>query len=324
MTHQMRAAVWLATLTLAGAAAAQPSGPDGNLPLPAPQLQQRLQRDDFEIDDVEKTQGGIMTTAKLELDFHRPELEVDAKWKAANKDADGWNNSPRREIGAYAVQQLFLSPDDYVVPPVVLRCIPLDVYRRVDAAAEPTLPPHPCVLGTLSAWLHNVTEPKVIFEPERFSRDPRYAYHFGNLNLLAYLIAHRDRRSSNFLVSTDALNPQFFSVDNGIAFGEMLYNYLNWHFDQLAVKDLPRQAVERLRAVTPADLAALGVLVELQPDAAGVLRSVPPGANADPRVGVRTVGGGLQIGLTADEISAVDDRRRALLERIDQGKAGEF
>jgi hypothetical protein len=287
-------------------------------------LQRRPQQDNFEIDDVQETHGGIMTTAKLELDFSRPELEIDVKWKAAGKDADGWNNSPRREIGAYAVQKLFLTPDDYVVPPVALRCIPLAAYRPVDPKAAPTLEGHPCVLGTLSAWLRNVTEPEQIFQPERFRRDPRYAYHFGNLNLFAYLIAHRDRRSSNFLVSTDALNPQIFSVDNGIAFGGVLYNFLSWHFDQLAVDDLPRDSIERLRRVTPADLTALGVLVELQPDDVGVLRSVPPGPNADPAAGVRRVGEGLQVGLTAAEIEAVAERRRELLERIDRGEAREF
>jgi hypothetical protein len=313
-----------ACLLIATVAGAQPSGPDGNIPIPAPELQRRLQQDNFEIDEVGETHGGIMTTAKLELDFSHPELEVDVKWKAAGKDADGWNNSPRREIGAYAVQQLFLSPDDYVVPPVALRCIPLAAYRPVDPKAEGTIAPHPCVLGTLSAWLRNVTEPDEIFQPERFRRDPRYAYHFGNLNLFAYLIAHRDRRSSNFLISTDTLNPQIFSVDNGIAFGGVLYNFLNWHFDQLAVDDLPRTSIERLRRVTPEDLTKLGVLVELQPDSAGVLRAVTPGPNADPSAGVRRVGEGLQIGLTAAEIQAVADRRRELLERIDRGEAREF
>jgi hypothetical protein len=222
------------------------------------------------------------------------------------------------------VQKLFLTPDDYVVPPVALRCVPLAAYRRVDPKAEATIPSHPCVLGTLSAWLRNVTEPEEIFQPERFRRDPRYAYHFGNLNLFAYLIAHRDRRSSNFLISTDALNPQIFSVDNGIAFGEVLYNFFSWHFDQLAVDDLPRQSIERLRRVTPDDLTALGVLVELQPDDAGVLRAVPPGPNADPSVGVRKVGEGLQLGLSAKEIEAVAKRRSELLDRIDRGEAREF
>lgn len=322
--RSLAAVLCAAALAGAATAVAQPAGPDGNIPIAAPQLLRRLQQDNFEIDEVEDTHGGIMTTAKLELDFSHPELEVDVKWKAAGSDADGWNNSPRREIGAYAVQQLFLTPDDYVVPPVVVRCIPLAAYRPVDPDAAPTIPSHPCVLGTLSAWLENVTEPEAIFQPERFRRDPRYAYHFGNLNLFAYLIAHRDRRTSNFLISTDTLNPQIFSVDNGIAFGEMLYNFFSWHFDQLAVDDLPRASIERLRRATPEDLNALGVLVELQPDETGVLRAVSPGPNADPNAGVRKVGDGLQLGLTASEIKMVSDRRRELLDRIDRGEAREF
>ena len=50
-------------------AAAQPSGPNGNLPMRADLLQQRLQNDPFEIVEVEKTSGGVMDTAKVTLRF---------------------------------------------------------------------------------------------------------------------------------------------------------------------------------------------------------------------------------------------------------------
>lgn len=326
MTAPSRLASIAVAVLLAAAAPAQPPDPDGNIPLPAPVLVRLLQHEPFEIDEVEATEGGIMDTAKLELDFEarQPELELDVKWKAAPAGGDGWNNSPRREIGAYAVQQLFLDPHDQVVPPVVLRCIPFDVYRPLDKDPQPTLPPHRCVLGTLSVWMHHVRMPDPVFDRARFERDPRYAYHFANVNLLGYLISHRDRRPSNFLLSTDPLNPQLYSVDNGIAFGGAMYNFLTWHFDRIAVANLPRTSIDRLRRVTPAQLAALGVLAELQPDGAGGLRAVPPGPNADPQAGVRRVGEGIQIGLTAAEIEAIAARRRELLAAIDGGEVGEF
>ena len=68
-----------------------------------------------------------------------------------------------------------------------------------------------------------------------------------NLNLLAYLIAHRDARSSNFLMPTDPSNPRVFSIDNGIAFGGVLYNFFTWHFDEIRTGGLPRQSIDRLR-----------------------------------------------------------------------------
>lgn len=318
----IRRAAPLLVLLLAGTGLAQPSGPDGNLPLPAADVQRRLEREPFTIAAVGDTEGGIMDTARLTLDFGQPP-RLAAKWKAAPGYDESWNNSPRREIGAYVVQQLLFAPEDYVVPPVALRCIPFAIFRPLDDDPESNVPPHPCVLGTLSAWLQNVTRPDNILQRERFSRDPRYAYHFANFNLLAFLIQHRDRKDSNFLMSTDPGNPQVFSIDNGIAFSGW-YNFLTWHFDALAVADLPRRSIARLRRVTPADLAALGVLAELQPDAHGVLRAVPPGPNADPQRGVRRVGDGIQIGLTAEEIAGVAARREEILARIARGEADVF
>ncbi len=312
-----------AAVLVAATAVAQPPDPGGNIPLPAPQLQQRLQHEPFAIVAVDDTEGGIMFTSRLELAFAAPP-RIAAKWKEAPCDGESWNNAPRREVAAYVVQQLFLDPHDQVVPPVAIRCIPLPVYRPVDDDADPTRPPHPCVLGTLSAWLHGVTQPDDIFVPDRFRRDRRYAYHFANFNLLAVLITHRDRKDSNFLMATDALNPQVFSIDNGIAFGGVAYNVFIRHFDQLAVADLPRTSVERLRRVTPDQLAALGVLVELQPDDAGVLQAVPPGPNADPHAGVRPAGDGIQFGLTAEEIARIARQRQWLLERVDRGAVGLF
>jgi hypothetical protein len=299
--------------------AAQPSGPDGNIPLPAPVLEQRLLNDPFQVVAVGKTSGGIMTTEKVTLLFPSDGMRIKAKWKAAPSGGGGWNNHPSREIGAYQVQELFLDPEDYVVPPSVARCIPLADYAPIQADAKPTLPHTRCVLGTLSAWLDNVEEPKETYDVERFKRDPRFARLFANLNILTYLIAHRDRRPSNFLISTDELNPQMFSVDNGIAFGDMLFNYLNWQFDHIVIGSVPAAAVARLRAVTPARLQAFAVLEDLQPDADGILRPVSGAAVVDPTRGERLDGKGVQIGLTTAEIRDLAQRVRDLLANVDSG-----
>jgi hypothetical protein len=301
----------LALLTCgARPALAQPSGPDGNIPLPAAELQRRLQNDPFEIVAVGTTHGGITKTAKLTLAFADGQ-RVEVKWKAAPSGGEGWDNSPRRELAAYTAQQLFLGPDDFVVPPVAVRCIPLDAYRPVDPSAKPNLPHARCIYGTFSAWLENVKEPDKAWDPDRFSRDPGYAYRFGNLNLFTYLIAHHDAKASNFLMSTDGDDPRIYSIDNGIAFAGV-YNVLTWHFDHILVGGLPARSVERLQQVRPEDLDRLAVLAELQP------------AGTDHQQGLRTVGNGIQIGLTTAEIAGMSERLQKLLADVREGKEQVF
>lgn len=305
---------------LCAAASAQASAV---LPLPAAELLQRMQFEDFAIASVEATHNGIMDTRKLELRF-ADGTTIAAKWKAAPSGGEGWNNSPRREIGAYAMQRFFLDRQDYLVPPVAARCIPLDVYQAVAADRGANVEGTRCVFGLLSAWLSNVTEPDPVFDRERFARDRRYAFNLADLNLLHYLIDHRDARASNFLIATDGNDARIFSVDNGIAFGTLVYNYFIANLNDIRVSALPRQSVDRLRRITRDDLAQLGTLAQLEADSAGVLRNVPPTANVDPDSGVRVTANGLQLGLTRSEIDAVMKRLQVLLATIDAGDLGVF
>lgn len=288
---------------------------DPTLPAPAAILESRLQ-DDFTIAAEDAAGGGVMGARKLTLVF-QDGFRMETKWKAAPPGGDGWNNSPRREVGAWAVQQLFLDPADYAVPPVVARGISLDVYRAIDPTAEPNIAGTRTVFGALAVWLQNVARPTRAFDPERFARDARYAFHFANLNLLAYLIAHRDARSSNFLMPTDPSDARVFSIDNGIAFGGVLYNFFTWHFDEILTTGLPRRSIERLRRISRRDLARFGVLGQLEADRAGVLRTVAPGDNLDPEAGVRIAADRIQFGLTVGELDAMEERRLDLLVRVD-------
>lgn len=165
------------------------SDPSANLPSSPARLIDRLQNDDFVVASADAAGGGVMGAKKLGLVFPKDEFAIDVKWKAAPAGGDGWNNSPRREIGAYAVQELFLDPDHYPVPPVVARGISLDDYGVVDKDATPNIEGTRCVFGGMAAWPENVARPEHAFDPKRFSADERYAFHFANLNLLAYLIA---------------------------------------------------------------------------------------------------------------------------------------
>ena len=260
---------------------------------------------------------------KLHLVFNDG-FETDAKWKQTKNTGDSWNNSPRREIGAYEVQKFFLQPDEFIVPPSAPRCIPLEVYRAVDPAPQPNLPGVRCVFGLLSGWLSNVEQPARAFDRTRFASDPLYRDRFAALNLLHYLIDHRDARANNFLMSRNPADPRIYSIDNGIAFGGVLYNFFIPHYNRVVVSGLPKATVERLRAVGPRDLERLGVLGELRADESGVLRPVEPRANLDPERGARLSSGLMQFGLSANEIAAIRKRLDDVLARIDRGELAVF
>lgn len=303
-------------------AGAQPSGRHGNLPLPPGEMERLMATAPFEIEEVEGAGGGVMGAKKLELEFDTPDkhdVDFDVKWKEGASGGEGWNNAPRREIAAYRIQQLYLDPVDYIVPPVVARCIPLRTYQPIEKEPPATFEGTQCVFGTLSAWLDNVTMPSQAFDAERFSTDRRYAYHFGNLNLLTYLIDHRDARQNNFLISKDPANPQLFAIDNGISFGGVLYNFFTSHLDRIRVGGLPERSIERLRTVTHEQWQRLAVLVQLQADEHGILRPVEFTPAWDPEAGARWSKGVLQLGLTTAEIEAVEQRAKALLAEIDKG-----
>lgn len=307
------------SLTIATAISAQPSGPNGNLPLPPEELRRRLEHDPFEITAVEETKGGVMGAQKLAVVFPPDGFTTNVKWKAADDGGEEWNNAPRREIAAYKVQQLFLDPEDYVVPPVAVRCIPLSGYRPIDESPSPTIEGTQCVLGVVSAWLDNVKQPDEALDRTRYSTDPSYCYAFGNLNLLTYVIAHRDARSANMLVSTVPGDPRVFSVDNGISFGGVLYNFFTWHFDRIVVGGLPKRATERLDRLTRADLERFGVVADLRADEHGVLQAVKPGSDVDPEIGERDLPDGIQFGLTSREIDEMWERIQTLRGWIASG-----
>ena len=295
--------------------------PTPALPLPADEIGRLLAAAPFDLVRVERAPGGVMGVGHARIRFPERDVELDVKWKTApSGDADGWDNSPRKEIAAYAIQQWFLDVPDWVVPPTAIRCIALDRFRRLTPSAEATIEGTRCVLGLLAAWLENVEPPTVLYDAERFTHDRRYAGHMADLNLLTYLIDHRDGRGGNFLVSKDADDGRVWAVDNGIAFGNWVWNYFVTNWNVIRVPALRRDAVERLRHVTPEQVRSLLVLDELRADADGVLRPVEGSAPRHVDRGTRIAPGWIQFGLTADEAAAVDARRRELLERVDHGE----
>jgi hypothetical protein len=252
-----------------------------------------------------------------------PEVDrvLTTKWKVAADGGTGWNNSPRREIAAYAVQKWFLDPPDYVVPTTVAVCLAPDALPEPEA---PGLPGARCVFGMQAIWLENVTQPERLFDPWRFYRDPHYAVHLANYNLLAHLIRNRDTRAGNYLVSRDETNRRVYAIDNGITFGTRFFNFFKTHWNRIRVPALSRRSIERLRRVGDAEIDALAVVAEFRLGPDGILRETAPTAPFSREQGVRMRDGILQLGLEPGEIEGVRRRLRDLLLDVDEGRLGVF
>lgn len=284
---------------------------------------ERLEADPCTVVKEDGAGGGVTGARKLVLRFSDGE-EILVKWKPVPGGMDGWNNSPRKEIAAYQVQRLFLDPADHVVPTTVLRCLELDAFTLTGSKVAPNVEGARCVLGEVEVWVHDAHIPDHIYDPELFERDSAYATHMADMNLLTYLIRHQDGRASNFLLANDPENRRVFSIDNGIAFGASLHNFFVKNWDTVRVPALRKKSVERLRTLPPGAFEPLAVVVELKRDEAGVLRPAARSPSRHPDEGIYLGDGALQLGLTAEEIADLGERRESLLEQVDAGRLRTF
>jgi len=278
----------------------------------------------LELRSYREAGGGTTGAEKYTVYFPSADVEMVTKWKEVPARLDGVNNSPRKELVAYAIQRIFLDPPDYVVPAAAARCEPIETYRQRHKLASPTVEGTKCVLGILSVWVTHVTVPEELYDEERFRSDYQYAYFMSNFNLLTYLIKHRDGRDGNILVSEDETDRRVFSVDNGIAFGARIFNYFvpNWY--KLRVAAVRKDSIDRLRELRREDLDFLMVVAQLEVDDEGMLRSVPPGPPLDPDAGAVARDGTVQFGLTASEIDGIYERIEALIRAVDEGRVPVF
>ncbi|MFN2420044.1 MAG: hypothetical protein ABR527_01485 [Gemmatimonadota bacterium] len=312
----------LLALLAALAAVAPLRAQDVNLLHPVDSLESWLAARPFEIIDFRGSRGEGDRTQRAALEFS-DSLIVLAKWARAAPGGERFNNVPRYELAAYAIQRLFLDQPDYVVPPTIARVVPLDWYReKIDPETDPTFDDTASVLVVLQYWLNQVTVLEE-FDRDRFDAEPRYSYHVGNLNLVSYVIRHSDSNVGNFLISLASENPRAFAVDNGVAFS-MAESNRGTLWREIRVPAVPRATVERLRAITEDDLRrALGVLVQFEVRQ-GELVAVPPGENLRPDAGVREVENVIQLGLTEGEIGRAYDRIQDLLRDVDRGQLKTF
>lgn len=286
---------------------------------PPDTLERWLLEEEFELGGSRGSRYPGDRTSQVQLFFDNGQ-SVLVKWAEAARGGDTWNNVPRYERAAYELQKLFLGPEEYSVPPTVLRTFPLEWYREsFDSTARPTFEDTRSVLVVLQYWLLAV-EPFEELDEERFERDRAYARHVANMNVLTYLIDHKDENEGNFLISRNENDPRAFSVDNGVAFRSRPSDR-GTYWDEIRVGALPTRTVERLRAIDLEDLAgALAVVDQFEVTPGGSLERVEPTPGLDGRFGVRREEGVIQIGLTDSEIEDVHDRLADLLEEIAEGE----
>jgi hypothetical protein len=308
----------LAGLLLAFGAAA--GAQDANITQPVADLERLLAAEPLVITHAEisrpKAKGDI--TLKADVSFGgAPPLRV--KLRKAEPGADAFNNVPRYDLAAYELQKLFLDPAEYVVPPTALRMIPRADFAKYQADVARTFSSAEQVLAVVQYWLSDITVVADVLDPVRFESDALYARHIGQLNVLTYLIEHRDSNVGNFLIGKSPTGARVFSIDHGVAFAS-IDSDRGEAWKQIRVNRLPADTVARLRALTLPQLEQrLGVLAQWRLDGDRFV-PVAPGPNLSPGRGVRREGKDLQMGLTRSEISAVNRLLGRLLQRIDTGE----
>lgn len=287
-----------------------------NFRLPAAEIERRLAGEPFQITGMADNRWQGDRTQRTTLRF-RDGTVLPVKWARSAEGGFDLNNQPRYELAAYRLQSLFLDPDDRVVPPTVLRVMPLRVYRQLDPELGPTFEGTTSVLVVLQYWLEDVTALEAP-DPGRLE-DPEYARRLAHLNLLTYLIRHADSNTGNVLVSTVG-EPRMYAVDNGVAFNSP-DSPRGTLWKDLHIDRIPAVALERLRRLDRATLdSTLAVVAQLRVGPDGQLVPEEPGPKRNPNRGVEMADGVVQLGLTNRELNDVWTRLRELIRRADAGE----
>ncbi len=199
MTTRNGFACLLAALSLACGVTA--AAQDANITQPVADLERLLAAEPLVITHAEisrpKAKGDI--TLKADVAFgNAPPLRV--KLRKAEPGADAFNNVPRYDLAAYELQKFYLDPAEYVVPPTALRMIPRADFAKYQPDVARTFSSAEQVLAVVQYWLSDITVVADVLDPVRFESDALYARHIGQLNILTYLIEHRDSNVGNFLL----------------------------------------------------------------------------------------------------------------------------
>jgi len=325
---QLLAPSLLGTAALIAALTAVPGqshAQDANFTAAPDAIEHMLQDEPLQIVGMADNRWQGDRTQRVALKF-KDGTVLGVKWARTPPGGRTLNNQPQYEIAAYRLQKLFLDPPHYVVPPTVMRVVPLSLYHQIDSLSQPTFEGTASVLVVIQYWLNNVKveEAQDLWEPQRFATDTAYARDFANLNVLTYLIRHADSNPGNVLIAADSTHPRLFAVDNGVAFSSP-DSPRGTFWKDLRVDRLPGATVQRLRSLTRDGVArALSVVAQYRTDADGRLEPMAPTARRKPFLNVVYAGGIAQFGLTDKEIDGVWERLQALLQRVDAGEISTF
>ena len=323
----MRLRSLLSGACLAVAAPTVLSGQDSNFLLPVAEIDRILRTAEIRPINVQPSRGlPGERTYRVTMQTEGGQV-LQIKYAPASEGADAFNNRPRYELAAYAVQRLFLDESEWVVPPTAIRAFPVDAVQATvdqapgDAASpvEQTFGEWRMTLVALQYWLFNVDLPEELPDRDRLEDEEIYERALGNFNLFTYVIRHSDSNEGNFVQALDPTRPRVFSVDNGVAFAsEESDRGTRWR--DLQLDRYPASAMDRLRSLTLEELQArLGVLVQLEVRD-GNFTEVEPTENLNPGRGVRRDAERIQLGLTESEIRAMYRRIVRLIDWVDEGR----
>ncbi|MFQ6113772.1 MAG: hypothetical protein ACE5NG_06735, partial [bacterium] len=93
---------------------------DSNILLPIEEIEQRLTYEPFEIFRFRDSRFRGDITKRVILRYFDGTV-IQVKWKRSERGGWAPNNEPRYEVAAYKLQKLFLNPEEFVVPPTVVR-----------------------------------------------------------------------------------------------------------------------------------------------------------------------------------------------------------
>lgn len=298
---------------------------DTNILYPVEYIEERLRTPELTILAIDRSRPlEEDRSRRVVLGGRDGEPEMEAHWKPVAAPGEGFNNEPRYELAAYRLQAMFLDEENYVVPPQVLRSMPVEAYREYAPARTPTLRGTRSVLFLLSYWIQDLAVDTVDpFDEVTFEYDDTFARHFANTNVLTHIIDHKDGNHGNVLVSMNSMNRRVFAVDNDVAFRSQVSDRGD-RWRQLHVDRLPARTVERLREISLADLEReLGVVAEFR-IVDDHLVPTGLGPNLGANRGVRIEDDRVQFGLTAREIRDVASNIERLLRDVDRGRLQTF
>ena len=303
-------------LAVPATAAAQ----NANITRPIAELERLLAAEPLVIHEAKisrpNAKGDITLRAEVSFGGSKP-LRV--KLRKSEPGADSFNNVPRYDIAAYELQKLFLDPDEYVVPPTALRMVPLADFQKYSPEVYRTFSGADQVVAVVQYWLSDIESIPDVYDAKRFDADPLYARHIGQLNILTYLIRHRDSNQGNFLIGKAERGARVYSIDHGVAFASEESDRGDVWKD-LRVNRLPADAVERLRKVTLEHLTErLAVLAQWRLEKGNYIPAAN-GRNLAEGRGVRRKDQDLQMGLNKGEIRELHRLLTRLLKRIDRGE----